>query len=64
MGILKKPEDMPKEFELRPSQIPGYGMGVWTKVPVTMGTKLEFNYVLASPKPRSKLLDLNCWEVR
>lgn len=59
MGILNEPSDMPVSFESRPSQVPGYGMGVWTKQRVKHGLVLLFEHVLTQATKR----DLHLWEV-
>ncbi|KAL5260197.1 hypothetical protein ACHWQZ_G010346 [Mnemiopsis leidyi] len=59
MGILNDPNDMPVVYESRPSQVPGYGMGVWTKQPVKQGETLSFEYITTLSARRS----LHVWEI-
>ncbi|XP_063678797.1 zinc finger protein 235-like [Bolinopsis microptera] len=59
MGILNEPKDMPAIFESRPSQVPGYGMGVWTRQNVKQGLVLEFEYIVTQTTKRG----LHIWEL-
>ena len=59
MGILNEPKDMPAIFESRPSQVPGYGMGVWARQNVKQGVVLDFEYIVTQATKRG----LHLWEV-
>ena len=59
MCVLEAPLDLPVPFESKPSQVPGFGMGVWTKEPLKQGTALPFNFFHTPHAKRA----LHVWEV-
>eukprot|EP00116_Pleurobrachia_bachei_P003736 sb/3463998/ len=59
MGVLQSPVEFPTGFQLQPSKVPGYGMGVWTTEVIPSDTLLPFPYFQTAASSR----DIHLWEV-